>query len=666
MQTKLRSLLGKEWIKLRRGIWIVPFILIYAAGDSFLTLSAIKRSHGAFGLWQTLADKQPQFFYLYILLAACGVLIGFLQAWPETQGKRLRLLFHTPIEPERIISILLAAGMALMLTINLLAFMLLSGTLCYFYLPKDIIIPVLLTVAPWSLLSFAAYLGTVAFFCSNRLPTKVFVLATVYSAYSLLSDPGAYGLFARSLGYYALGTLLFLFLVYYTCLRFMGEPSHNRMYTFSRAASLLLGCCGVGAVLLALFWRIATPAGAHLTMYYSPVLHQFVMSSADTTKTAGPSGTEHLRYTLENGSIIKHQEYTAALPFLYAKDLVKWDNFPETINGVPITPREAERGWQLVRLLSYDWNSPSPLLHMLIEANPHGARLQRPVDFFRVTTDRSRIEFLRPEDGRIDTAKSRLFNNALQKAGFRFPLLSLGGNPDVRKQYDVGYFLIDAVGNLFQMQMIDAEPVCTNLKQTVPEPVKYIAIKEHHRRQFYGFIVTGKAVYAIMQQDGSLKKLPVDGFDPAAVRLSIWSDLLHSSVVTQNLDPSQIRNGYSGTAMTPDFSVTRNYRQPSAPAYLKTLNNRRAIASALFPLQVKQTLPGSSYRGIYLHYDDENRLIAAASGVFSLILFIVIQKVRRRHMYLWDCGLTVLFGPVALLMILLADSNLSLLPFKRE
>lgn len=665
MQTKLRSLLGKEWIKLRRGIWIVPFILMYAAGDSFLTLSAIKRSHGAFGLWQTLVDKQPQFFYLYILLAASGVLIGFLQAWPETQGKRLRLLFHTPIEPERIISTLLTTGMVLVLTINLLAFVLLSGTLCYFHLPKEIIIPVLQTIAPWSLLSFAAYLGTVAFFCSNRLPTRVFVLATVYSAYSLLADPSAYGLFAHSLGYYALGSLLFMFLVYYTCLRFMGEPSHNRIYILSRAASLLLGCCSASAILLILFWRIATPAGAHLNMYYSPVLQQFVMSSADTTKTAGPSGTEHLRYTLENGSIIKHQEYTAALPFLYVKDLVKWDNFPESINGVPITPREAERGWQLIRLMSYDWNSPPPLLHMLIEASPHGARLQRPVDFFRVTADRSRIEFLRPEDGRIDKAKSSLFNNALQKAGFRFPVLSLGGNPDVRKQYDVGYFLIDAVGCLFQMQMVDAKPVCTNLKQTVPEPVKYITIKEHHRRQFYGFIVSEKAVYAIMQQDGNLKKLPVSNFNPDAIRLSIWSDLLHSSVVTQSLDPAQVQSGYNGTAMNPDFSVTRHYRQQPPPAYVKTLNDRRTIASALFPLQIKQTLPGSSYRGIYFQYG-ENRLLAAASGILSLVMFIVIQKIRRRSIYWWDCCLTALFGPIALLMILLAESNLSLFPFKHE
>jgi hypothetical protein len=201
------------------------------------------------------------------------------------------------------------------------------------------------------------------------------------------------------------------------------------------------------------------------------------------------------------------------------------------------------------------------MLHMLFEANPLGVGLRRPDDFFRISSDGNHIEFLRPRDGRIDQAKSGLFTLALQLSGFRFPVTAIGGNPSIRKPYDAGYFLVDAGGVLFRMQMQNATPSCSRLGAIVPEHIRYIFVKEHHRRQFYGFIISDKAVYAIMQHNGSLRQLPVEDFDPDTLNMTIWSDLLHTSIVTRRAG-RLVRTETRATALSPDFDVIRRFNLP--------------------------------------------------------------------------------------------------------
>lgn len=171
---------------------------------------------------------------------------------------------------------------------------------------------------------------------------------------------------------------------------------------------------------------------------------------------------------------------------------MKWEMFPESIGGMRVSASEAEKSWQFVRLSSFDWNCPPPMLHMLIESNPEGARLQKPVDVFRIASSGSGIEFIKPHDGKIDMEISRRFTLALRKAGFVFPVRAVGGNPDVRKRYDAGYFLADSKGAIFQMQLTDNQPSCRMLRGKIDGAARYIHVKEHHRKEYYGFVVTDR------------------------------------------------------------------------------------------------------------------------------------------------------------------------------
>lgn len=657
---QLRSLISKERIKLRSGIWILPLLLLYAAADALLALHSMHRAYGSFGLWETIVFRQPPFFGRYFLVVVCAVLIGFLQAWPESQGKRLRLLYHTPVEPVSAIGVMLVTGTVLLLLVNAAATALFLGTMQLFHFPREIVYPAYLTVLPWILLSFAAYYSSVAFFSSGSPGVKLLVGAALYPIWKMLGARSAYGLYEHSLWIYAVVAFLFVFVAFYAILHYMRHAVRGRMFPVSRMIVIILAICGLGSVLLALYWKIAMPADPHSSMHFSPVYRQFVLGDFPASQGSAPDGEP--RYRLENGTTLSREQYRAALPFLYVRDLVKWEMFPESIGGVAISALEAERAWQFVRLSSFDWNCPSPMLHMLLESNPEGARLQKPGDFFRISDGGYGIGFITPHDGNNDRRKSRAFTEALGKAGFIYPVQAVGGNPDVRKRYDAGYFLADARGSLFQMRMVDGKPSCRRLDGAIDGAVRHIHVKEHHREEYYGFVVTDSSLYAVMQKEGVLKNMPVGRFSADDVALALWSDILFTSV---SMEPAERYNaGRSGIAMTPDLRILHRFMQPTDAAYLESVRVLKTFAAFLFPVQIVQELPGSSFRHLQVRFAEP--VPAALSGsVFALVLSALISRLGLRRRRVSDYALVAVFGLTALLVLLLSETD-AFLSFTRR
>jgi len=650
MHTTTQALLAKEWIKLRRGVWLLPLLVGFAAMDGLLVLKTISRQHGPMGLWVTLVGKEPTFFSWYALLGLCGLLLGFLQAWPECQGRRLRLLFHTPLPAERILGVMLGVGLAVLVVLNIAAHVALAGSMLVFHLPWDVIRPVLLAVAPWSALSLTIYLCTVAFFASTGLPMKLLVVACAYTMWSLLGDPWGYGAFAPSLwAYFAMVPLLCL-LALYALLRFMGDPQARPLFTLARTVALLLVVSGLCTFLPQQFWRVAMPERVRQGMFYSPVLGQFVQSSTALGRAIGPVGAGSTAYALEDGQSITQREYAQALPFLYAEDLAKWGAFPATVGGQPLTPLQARSGWQYQNFNPRAWNAPGPMLHMLLEAEPHGARLELAPDVFRLARGNMGIEFLRPADGSVDRDKSARFTQALAGAGFAFPVAALGGNPDPRKEYDVGYLLVDAAGTLFRMQMVHGAPVCLNSGQNVPGRVRAVLVNEHRRRESFGVVVTDTALHMVMMPDMALRELPVPWFNADTTRATLWSDLVCKSVITSDLD--RPREGSRGLALDPEFRQVRTFDQAPDAESLRIMDQRRTLASALFPLRWVQSSPGSSYAHLRPEWAVDAPLAGALGVLGALAGYVLWRRRRGAAVSVWDAVLMV-YGPLALAVVVL-------------
>ncbi len=155
-----KSLLYKEWIKLRI-YWLLLFIVNLAfCGFLCLRLRHVFRINEAMAVWSNWIFKGYLFYriceYVPLLL---GVVLGCLQFFPETLSKRLRLVLHLPLGESRAASIHLVAGLLMLATVYLpgLALIAVSSS---FYFPPDFQANLLLTYTPWLLGGLAAYLLT--------------------------------------------------------------------------------------------------------------------------------------------------------------------------------------------------------------------------------------------------------------------------------------------------------------------------------------------------------------------------------------------------------------------------------------------------------------------------------------------------------------------------
>lgn len=157
-----------------------------------------------------------------------------------------------------------------------------------------------------------------------------------------------------------------------------------------------------------------------------------------------------------------------------------------------------------------------------------------------------------------------------------------------------------------------------------------------------------------MQKDGTVRELQLDHCNAEDVSLSIWSDILYASVThdRSGIEPA----GTDGIAMTPDFRVVHRYRQVTDAVYAESVKMSDSFAAFIFPVQIVQDVPGSSFRYPQIRYADV--VPAALSGsIFSLVIFALISRLGSRKRARFDYALVSVFGFTALLLLLLSEAD---------
>jgi hypothetical protein len=207
-----KSLLYKEWIKLRL-YWLLLFVVHLAfCGFLCLRLRHIYRVNEAMAVWSNWIFKGFLFYriaeYVPLLLA---VVLGCLQFFPETLSKRLRLVLHLPLGENRAAAIHLVAGLLMLSAVYLpgLALIAVSGSV---YFPADFQANLLLTYTPWVLGGFAAYLLTAFIILEPTWRLRVLYLLYSAALLRLYFMEDFYNSYLRVLLGLAISTaLLFLF-----------------------------------------------------------------------------------------------------------------------------------------------------------------------------------------------------------------------------------------------------------------------------------------------------------------------------------------------------------------------------------------------------------------------------------------------------------------------
>ena len=152
-----KAIFYKEWIKTRRYFPIALIVSVIFIIYALLGIQRVINFRGVAHLWEILLSRDVVFIetLTYIPLLA-GLLLAIVQFVPEMQQKRLKLTLHLPYPQNRMLMLMLIAGLSELTVIYLINYLIL-----YAYL-QNILAPeltdrILLTSLPWYIGGITAY-----------------------------------------------------------------------------------------------------------------------------------------------------------------------------------------------------------------------------------------------------------------------------------------------------------------------------------------------------------------------------------------------------------------------------------------------------------------------------------------------------------------------------
>jgi len=346
------------------------------------------------------------------------------------------------------------------------------------------------------------------------------------------------------------------------------------------------------------------------------------------------------KYYDEDGVAMGLREYRRSLPFIYHADLTKWKQFPKEVGGVPVSAEETSRLMQFMRISPRDINVPSFGLHMLLESSPEGANLELAQDMFRLGEG---IEFLRCADNSPDQDKSARFTAAMVNAGFKFPAHEVGGNPDSRKAFDWGYFLVDDTNTLFHLMMVKGEPQCVNTGRQFEQKVRDIIVYEHLRKEYYGMVITAENAYVVSCDDYKLIRMPLADYNPDQDMLMLLSTPLNHILQQRTGDVVM------GTAMDGNWESVHEYtlKVDRGPKIL-----REKIAALLFPFKLETASPYTKFKPLAFKDFYSWPLWNALGVMFCIGVYAGIYRFRfKTNPPVWELALLAITGVYGLIAL---------------
>lgn len=153
----IKSLLYKEWLKVRwitvAGILLFIILSLY----TFLTIRSTTIQNGASSTWYKYLFIHVKFYELFKLAPIFfGLALSVFQFLPELNQKRLRLSFHLPLNQKYTLMIMVLFG-ELLLLIGLLISFISFTAFTSFVLPQQLISAAILSILPWGLAGIIAY-----------------------------------------------------------------------------------------------------------------------------------------------------------------------------------------------------------------------------------------------------------------------------------------------------------------------------------------------------------------------------------------------------------------------------------------------------------------------------------------------------------------------------
>ncbi len=335
----------------------------------------------------------------------------------------------------------------------------------------------------------------------------------------------------------------------------------------------------------------------------------------------------------DKGQEFTREEYEQKLPLLNFRQLMISKTLPDTINGVEMDPHLVSGARSSYRFKPRHMKSPKPGLYPMFESESGRAALSMPDDYFRIN---SRFEFIIAAGNKIDEQKSELFTKAVQEKGFAFPAKMIEGIPTTRKSCDEGYFIVDAVNQVFHVKMIKGQPYVKQVEIPKGLTFKHISCVDFKNKNYYCYLIgNDDKIFIITQDDYDLVRLPVDGFNSDNQEMIIYGDLFNYNIVTLAEDFMKV------TVLDDNMDKVDEYLKVWTK---RSLRPEGKVFSFLFPAELNLTDKYNSFINFYFHPTKSlNWIILHFLLVITQFIIIKRRKANPQNHFV-DFGIVLVTG----------------------
>lgn len=259
-----------------------------------------------------------------------------------------------------------------------------------------------------------------------------------------------------------------------------------------------------------------------------------------------------------SGRTYTQDQFDSILPMFYVRQLMADERFPDTINGVAVTPRIVQTENFTFRSNPSDVNAVRIGLYPLLESMSGRVDLTMPDDVFRIT--KQGIEFIDMSSNETKQEKSSQFTEAMKKKGFRFPALEIAGNPTTKKEYDEGYLLLDADRRLFHLKQVKGRPFVRAIELPEGLQLNHLYLTEFRNKKTLGFMTdVNQAFYVLNNRTYEVVKVGIPAFNPETDGLSIIGNMFDWTIRVTTLHTD---NYYAVNA--DDYSLIKSLENTSS------------------------------------------------------------------------------------------------------
>ena len=256
---------------------------------------------------------------------------------------------------------------------------------------------------------------------------------------------------------------------------------------------------------------------------YSGIVNDFAMLKTDQKETT---------YTDLSGNKYTEKQFDSILPLFYYRQLMAEERLPDTLRGIPVSPRAIQAENFIFRTTPSAVNAIKIPLYPLLESMSGRVDLEMPDDVFRMS---ERMEFIDIETNSVKEQKSQQFTDMLLKKGFVFPARLVAGNPTARKEYDEGYLMVDAASKLFHVKQIKGRPYVRFIEAPAEIKIEHIFVTEFKNHKSLAFLVdTHQRFWVLATKSYEFHQVEIPSFDPVKMSMSIIANMFDWTITVIN------------------------------------------------------------------------------------------------------------------------------------